>query len=213
MSPRFDFASRLEFPSVLNSLGLVGLGVEVGVQRGVNALHIRSQWKGEKLFLVDPWVPYFGTTNGAILHERYYEDCKGHMATQYPAGWEILRKTSLEGCAELATRYPGRALDFVYLDAGHEYDAVMMDIGLWLPLIKSGGVLAGHDYVSDGWHRNGDPINAYATPQEAGDHCGPFEVIKAVQDFFGPAGRLPLEVFLTSPDTDDGWRSWAVFVP
>jgi hypothetical protein len=209
-----EFTSRLQLPTILNELGLLGLGVEVGVQRGVNALHIRSQWKGQKLFLVDPWQPYYGTTVNAQEHEWYYRDCVNHMLSQYQEGWEILRMPSLDGAAEMHKR--GLVLDFAYLDGAHEYPAVVQDIGLWWPLIKSGGILAGHDYVPDGWHRNGDAINGYPTAEEAGvdrGHCGPFEVVKAVQDFFGPNGREPLDLYITSADTDDGWRSWMVIKP
>jgi hypothetical protein len=36
--------------------------------------------------------------------------------------------------------------DFVYLDADHRYAGVKQDIALWWPLVKQGGILAGHDY-------------------------------------------------------------------
>ena len=38
------------------------------------------------------------------------------------------------------------SLDFVYIDADHAYASVVADIGLWLPKIKPGGLLAGHDF-------------------------------------------------------------------
>lgn len=37
-------------------------------------------------------------------------------------------------------------LDFVFIDAGHEYEEVKADIACLLPKVKPGGVLAGHDY-------------------------------------------------------------------
>ena len=38
------------------------------------------------------------------------------------------------------------SLDFVYLDGDHSEAAVAGDIRLWRPLVKPGGILAGHDY-------------------------------------------------------------------
>lgn len=39
--------------------------------------------------------------------------------------------------------------DLVFIDAGHTYDEVVSDIRAWIPKVKAGGVLAGHDYHGD----------------------------------------------------------------
>lgn len=40
--------------------------------------------------------------------------------------------------------------DLVYVDAAHDYKSVKEDIEHWIPKIKKGGILAGHDYSSEG---------------------------------------------------------------
>ena len=45
--------------------------------------------------------------------------------------------------------FEDKSLDFVFIDASHEYEDVKNDIVSWLPKIKHGGILAGHDYWSD----------------------------------------------------------------
>ena len=49
-----------------------------------------------------------------------------------------------------AATYPDQSLDFVFLDADHDYESVKADIAAWLPKVKPGGILAGHDYMC-GW--------------------------------------------------------------
>ena len=37
-------------------------------------------------------------------------------------------------------------LDFVYIDANHNYECVKEDIEHWYPKVKVGGIIAGHDF-------------------------------------------------------------------
>ena len=57
-----------------------------------------------------------------------------------------IRITSLEG----STLYQDNSLDFVFIDAFHQYEDVLEDIKVWLPKVKVGGILAGHDYGHQG---------------------------------------------------------------
>ena len=72
-----------------------------------------------------------------------------------------IRKASLDA----VSLYKDNSLDFIFIDAAHDYENVLNDIKSWYPKVKLGtGVIAGHDYT---W--------------------GP-EVKKAVHDFFDPLG-------------------------
>lgn len=50
--------------------------------------------------------------------------------------------------------YNDKSLDFVFLDGDHSYEAVKNDITNWLPKIKDGGVLSGHDYGNGSYDFN-----------------------------------------------------------
>lgn len=50
---------------------------------------------------------------------------------------------------KVAQDFQDNSLDFVFIDANHEYEAVKLDIETWLPKVKVGGVLAGHDHSPD----------------------------------------------------------------
>ena len=38
------------------------------------------------------------------------------------------------------------SFDFIYIDADHTYESVKSDIEAWLPKVRKGGIIAGHDY-------------------------------------------------------------------
>jgi hypothetical protein len=49
---------------------------------------------------------------------------------------------------DAAKNYQDNSLDFVFIDGDHSYEACKEDILAWLPKMKTGSILAGHDY---GW--------------------------------------------------------------
>jgi predicted O-methyltransferase YrrM len=117
--------------------------------------------------------------------ERFYRETVARLA---PFGRRslICRMTSLEA-AEKVTEY---TMDFVYLDARHDYEAVLDDLRAWYPKIRPGGVIAGHDYL------------------DGNLPAGVFGVKSAVDEFFGALGIPVRHTHLDGP-----WLSWIVVVP
>ncbi len=48
-----------------------------------------------------------------------------------------------------ADSFENESLDFIFIDSDHVYERVSSDIKAWLPKIKIGGILAGHDYCEE----------------------------------------------------------------
>ena len=46
-----------------------------------------------------------------------------------------------------ATLFPDSFLDFVYVDARHDYVSVLTDLMAFWPKLAPGGILAGHDFL------------------------------------------------------------------
>lgn len=56
----------------------------------------------------------------------------------------VERTTSLEAAA----KYPDEYFDFVYIDGNHKYEHCKNDLVTWWPKVKTGGIIAGHDYIN-----------------------------------------------------------------
>ena len=48
---------------------------------------------------------------------------------------------------ESSKKVKDNSLDFIYLDASHDYESVKEDIETWLPKMKKGSIISGDDYV------------------------------------------------------------------
>jgi predicted O-methyltransferase YrrM len=47
---------------------------------------------------------------------------------------------------DLAPYFTDQSLDFVFIDLSHTYEDTLREIRTYLPKIKPGGIIAGHDY-------------------------------------------------------------------
>ena len=107
-------------------------GAEIGVDRARFSAYMFKFIPGLHLTCVDPWESHF-------RGESRYNSTVARLA---PHNATIIRKTSMEALAGV----PDESLDFVYIDANHEFDFVMADIIFWAKKVKFGGIVSGHDY-------------------------------------------------------------------
>jgi hypothetical protein len=137
--------------------------VEVGALYGASTAYMVDCMKREnkrfKFDVVDVWdetgVPELKVPGDKMLTEvigpdycetrkdsLYFRFLKYMMDADVLHYMTPIRMTSV-GASKL---YTDNSLDFVFIDAFHTYDAVKEDIGVWMPKVRIGGVLAGHDY-------------------------------------------------------------------
>jgi len=186
--------SRDELPILLNARGLLGRGAEIGVKRAGFSDHILKHWNGARFISIDPWLSadwedYVDRSN--VTQDEFDENyvfAKNRLA-KYGDRSEIWRLLSVEA----AERLPRHSMDFVYIDARHDYESVKEDLHAWFDKVRPGGILAGHDYA-DGILVQGD-----------------FGVKSAVDEFFAERG-IPVHI-TQGPSPVEMFPSWVVLIP
>lgn len=140
-----DLENRKDIGLLLNSLGLTGLGLEIGVAYGENAEFILEKWAGAGLFLVDPWKTWDekdyidGSRN--IDFDGAFDNCMSRLA-RFPSRTIAMRMVS----DRALNCFPDNFFDFVYVDGNHHLPQVKKDVEQWYEKVKPGGIFGGHDY-------------------------------------------------------------------
>lgn len=123
--------------------------VEIGSWKGTTSIAMADNTTG-LVYCVD-------TFKGSVNEEKH------QRLNEQPEGW--LRETFKRNVAGLSNilicemesllaarlfSESGERFDMVFLDASHDYESVKADILAWVPLLRSGGLLCGHDRQWDG---------------------------------------------------------------
>jgi predicted O-methyltransferase YrrM len=126
----------------------VEVGAFYGKSAAYMAVEIANSGKNIKFDIVDTW-------RGSPEHQEGAWDYQPEMVDD--TAFETFKQNlkPAEGyynpvklpSTEAAKLYEDNSLDFVFIDAAHEYESVKSDIEAWYPKIKFGGYIGGHDYV------------------------------------------------------------------
>mmetsp|Transcript_35375 Transcript_35375/g.65877 ORF Transcript_35375/g.65877 Transcript_35375/m.65877 type:complete len:411 (+) Transcript_35375:64-1296(+) len=106
---------------------------EVGVEAANTSQRLLERNQLLSYIGVDPYV------NNDGLHA----DVTHRLSFFREAGrFSLHRNTSLNASLDVADR----SLDIVFLDARHDFQAVVDDVRAWKPKLRPGGILSGHDF-------------------------------------------------------------------
>jgi predicted O-methyltransferase YrrM len=89
-------------------------------------------------------------------HQREYDEIKNHPIFENDNAYNtFIENTSLiknhitplrSFSVEASKNFDDNSLDFIFIDAAHDYQSVLNDLTHWYPKLKVGGLIGGHDY-------------------------------------------------------------------
>jgi predicted O-methyltransferase YrrM len=104
---------------------------EVGIAKGHTALKLLESCDLDNYYAID-----------FRYHPAFLQAMEGHF---YPAFRPCLLSS------DRAAAVIPDDLDMVFVDAAHDEKSVKEDILRWLPKVRDGGILCGHDYGNSKW--------------------------------------------------------------
>lgn len=122
------------------------LGAEIGVNQGGYSEALCKANPKLHLYSIDSWLAssYEDLANrGEGPQRKMDHNYKEAVKRLSHYDCEIIRKESQEAVKDFADC----SLDFVYIDANHDFANVANDIHAWGKKVKIGGIISGHDYT------------------------------------------------------------------
>jgi predicted O-methyltransferase YrrM len=193
--------------------------VEVGSWLGTGSTRVMIdvvRKRGGRLHCVDTWEGSPGVDNHAKIISDYdvYETFRHNVRA---GGGESVVTAHRLTSIEAAESWPEATVDMVFIDADHRFASVQEDIAAWLPKLRPGGTMAGHDCECRVTTANrlrldqGTSLDCIrGEPPFPAWHAG---VILAVHAAFSACARLWAECPVALPDGRHGSASiWDVTV-
>jgi|EP01082_Thalassiosira_pseudonana_P005558 hypothetical protein len=109
-------------------------GIEIGVKQGDFAKKVLDTWKScDEYHLVDLWAKQENYKDVAnvedAVHDKFYEETKDALKSfEDKVHYHRMYST------EAATKFKDESIDFIYVDARHDYCGAKEDIELYWPL-------------------------------------------------------------------------------
>eukprot|EP00415_Alexandrium_ostenfeldii_P000839 UN0839 len=96
----------------------------------------------QRLLDRNPELSYIGV-DPYINNDGLYKDVMRRLEAHRASGRFNLHRNLSVAASDSVLAH---TLDLVFLDARHDYQAVVEDMDAWRPKLRPGGILAGHDF-------------------------------------------------------------------
>jgi hypothetical protein len=124
------------------------VGAEIGVAGGQHIKALMENTTIEKIYGIDPYITdswdmhsFFSVDDEYGSFDGLYGEVK-ELLSQFGERVELVRKKSTEAALD----FEDGSLDFVFIDAIHDYENCFNDINYWHNRVRKGGYVMGHDW-------------------------------------------------------------------
>lgn len=143
---------RNELQFLAERAAVAHLVIEVGAWQGRSTRALADHCLGT-VYAIDPWSGPTLTDDGQPypLRTDVYAAFCAHLRDHMEAGRVVaVREPSAVALPRLRSQL-GPVADLIFIDGDHRYVTCAADIEASLPLLRPGGVLAGHDFTNAAW--------------------------------------------------------------
>lgn len=136
-----------ELAPIIDLLSGAATIAEVGVFAGEATVQFMRSPKVKFIVCVDNWKGGYDPEDWASNADMDVARFAFNQRVWAEPAWNSARYSIFEGTSfQAAMACRPASLDMVYLDANHSYKHIHQDIWAWVPAVKPGGWVAGHDY-------------------------------------------------------------------
>ena len=198
LKPEFNeipgwFAYEELYNEIVESAPYDATFVEVGAWFGKSTNHlatkIRESKKNINFTTIDTWKG----TDDEELHQNivntfngdiFYEFIDNTVHSNNYGTFEMIKDTSKNA----SNQFTNESIDFIMIDAGHSYEALMDDIKVWYNKVKPGGYISGDDY------------GVFHGVTQAADEYFYGQFQKGFRSFIRKKPKIQVKHLLTRPD-------------
>jgi predicted O-methyltransferase YrrM len=168
------FNMEAQYLELLDATPEGGTFVELGCYKGKSTsfigVEIHKRKRDINFFAIDSFQ---GATNSTDANEIKAYEGISEIEESYTYNVSLIGnkiKTIVSLTDEAAQYFDDSSVDVVFVDGGHSYEVVKADILAWLPKVKKGGIISGHDF--NAWEGvNKAVTEIFGTPNKVENDC------------------------------------------
>lgn len=127
------------------------IGCEIGIHTGDTTINLLKKLPSIEIYhAIDPWksyVKYDGKEYRKPGHRKIttWDDAYNFFIKRTQPYKNKLRIYKMKS-TEAVNKIENESLDWIFIDANHEYEYIKENLEIWIPKVKKNGIVSGHDY-------------------------------------------------------------------